>query len=57
MANYYDEQLSRMSHLMFYNGGSESKKSNYTTVMNQKEGADGRVYGIVAEGTKYYIKS
>ena len=57
MANYYDEQLSHISHLMFYNGGSESKKSNYTSVMNQKEGADGRVYGIVAEGTKYYIKS
>lgn len=57
MANYYDEQLSRMSHLMFYNSDNESKKGNYTTVMNMKEGADGRVYGIVAEGTKYYVKS
>ena len=42
---------------MDYGMKNESKKSQYTSVMNQKEGADGRVYGIVIEGTKYYIKS
>ncbi len=57
MANFYDEQLSHMSHLMFYNANNETKKSTYSSVMNMKEGADGRVYGIVAEGTKYYVKS
>ena len=57
MANFYDEQVAHMLHLMDYGMKNESKKSQYTSVMNQKEGADGRVYGIVAEGTKYYIKS
>ena len=57
MANFYDEQISHMKHLMDYGMKNESKKSQYTSVMNQKEGADGRIYGIVAEGTKYYIKS
>ena len=42
---------------MDYGMKNESKKSQYKSVMNQKEGADGRVYGIVSEGTKYYIKS
>lgn len=57
MANIYDEQLAHMLHLMDYGAKNESKKSQYTSVMNMKEGADGRVYGIVAEGTKYYVKS
>lgn len=57
MANYYDEQISHMNHLMFYGSKNESKKSQVNSVMNQKEGADGRIYGIVAEGTKYYVKS
>ena len=57
MANFYDDQLDYMRHLMDYGMKNESKKSQYTSVMNQKEGADGRVYGIVIEGTKYYIKS
>ena len=58
MANTYDEQLSHMSHLMFYGTGNESKKNNNnSSVMGIKEGADGRMYGIVSEGTKYYIKS
>ena len=57
MANYYDEQVARMQQLINYGVKNESKKSQYTSVMNQKEGADGRIYGIVAEGTKYYIKS
>ena len=57
MANFYDEQISHMKHLMDYGMKNESKKSQYSSVMNMKEGADGRVYGIVAEGTKYYVKS
>ena len=46
-----------MLHLINYGMKNESKKPQYESVMNQKEGADGRVYGIVMEGTKYYIKS
>ena len=58
MANIFDEQLSRMSQLMFYGSGKDSNKNNaVSSVMNLKEGADGKVYGIVSEGTKYYIKS
>lgn len=57
MANYYDEQITRMNQLINYGSKNESKKSQNTSVLNQKEGADGKVYGIVAEGTKYYIKS
>ena len=57
MANFYDDQLEHMRHLMDYGMKNESKKPQYTSVMNIKDGADGRVYGIVAEGTKYYIKS
>ena len=57
MANFYDDQLDYMRHLMDYGMKNESKKPQYTSVMNMKEGADGRVYGIVAEGTKYYVKS
>ena len=57
MANYYDEQISHMKHLMDYGMKNESKKSQNSSVLNQKEGADGMVYGIVSEGTKYYIKS
>lgn len=50
------EQLSRMKSLMNYGLKTENKQS-YSTVEYQKVGADGNVYGIVREGTKYYIKS
>ena len=58
MANLYDEQVSHMEHLMFYGSkNEETKKSSSSIVENIKEGADGKMYGIVYEGTKYYIKS
>ena len=52
-----NEQISRMKALMGYGLQTESKKAPYSSVENQKLGADGNVYGIVREGTKYYIKS
>ena len=52
-----NEQISRMKALMGYGLQTESKKAPYSSVENQKTGADGNVYGIVREGTKYYIKS
>ena len=51
-----NETLNRMKALMGY-GLNESKKTPYSSVENQKLGADGKVYGIVREGTSYYIKS
>ena len=51
-----NEQLSRMKSLMSYGLKTESKQA-YSSVEYQKVGADGNVYGIVREGTKYYIKS
>lgn len=51
-----NETLSRMKALMGY-GLNENKKQAYSSVEYQKVGADGNVYGIVREGTKYYIKS
>ena len=50
----YDEQLNRMLFLM------EDKKSEKKPVGNLEyhaNGADGKVYGILKEGTKYYIKT
>lgn len=51
-----NEQISRMKALMGYGLQTESK-TPYSAVENQKLGADGKMYGIVREGTKYYIKS
>ena len=52
-----NDQLNRMKSLMNYGLQNESKQAPYSTVEYQKLGADGKVYGIVREGTKYYIKS
>ena len=50
-----DEQLLRMKSLMKY-GINENKQPEYSTVEYTKAGADGKLYGIVREGTEYYIK-
>lgn len=49
------EQFNRMKQLMNY-GLNESKKQPYTGVEYTKVAADGKLYGIVREGTKFYIK-
>ena len=49
-----NSQLIRMRNLMKY-GIDESKKTPYTGVEYEKENG-GKLYGIVREGTKYYIK-
>lgn len=54
MANKFDKQLERMEYLMGYRmPTNESKNSN---VSYSAEAADGKRYGIIKEGTKYYIK-
>lgn len=51
----FDDKLNRMKAMMNYGLKTESN-NQYKTVEYQREGADGKVYGIVREGTKYYIK-
>ena len=48
-------QFDRMKQLMNY-GLNENKKQPYTGVEYSKLGADNKLYGIVREGTKFYIK-
>lgn len=48
--------LDRMKSLMNYGLTNESKANPYSAIEYQKLGADGKMYGIVREGTKYYIK-
>lgn len=50
-----NSQLIRMRNLMKY-GIDESKKTPYTGVEYEKENG-GKLYGIVREGAKYYIKT
>lgn len=50
-----NEQVQRMKSLMNY-GLTESKQPEYSNVEYTKVAADGKLYGIVREGTKYYIK-
>ena len=49
-----DEQIARMKGLMTYGMVTESKR---TPVKDSIEGPDGKVYAIIREGAKYYIKS
>ena len=52
--NNFNDQLSRMKAMMSY--GTNDKKESHKAVEYHREGADGKMYGIVREGTKYYIK-
>lgn len=53
--NDVTSQLNRMKQLMKF-GLNEGKKQSYNGLEYEREGADGKMYGIVREGTKYYIK-
>ena len=50
-----NEQLSRMKSLMNYGLQTESKQPQYSSVEYKKLAADGKTYGIVREGTKFFI--
>ena len=54
--NNVNEQISRMKAMMTYGLKTENKSNQYSGIEYQREGADGKLYGIVREGTKYYIK-
>ena len=51
------DQISRMKTLMGYGLQTESKNTTYASIEHQRVGADGNVYGIIREGSKYYIKT
>ena len=53
--NKFENQISRMKAMMNYGLQTESK-NQYSSVEYQRAGADGKMYGIVREGTKFYIK-
>ena len=48
------DELKRIKEMMHY--GLNESKPKYSSVEYSKQAADGKVYGIVREGTKYYIK-
>lgn len=54
--NNVNDQISRMKAMMTYGLKTENKSNQYSGIEYQREGADGKLYGIVREGTKYYIK-
>ena len=54
--NDVNSQITRMKALMTF-GINEGKNVAYTGVEYEKVGADGKLYGIVREGSKYYIKT
>lgn len=52
-----NEQINRMKAMMTYGLQTEDKnKKQYSCVEYQRVGADGKMYGVVREGTKFYIK-
>lgn len=58
MSKDYTKELETMQRLINY-GMNESKKTTHNTsgiVEYSQVGADGQTYGILKEGTKYYVK-
>jgi hypothetical protein len=56
MTNNVENPIDRMKAMMKYGLQTEGKKNQYSGVEYSKVGADNKTYGIVREGTKYYIK-
>ena len=52
----FDEQMSRMKGLMNYGVVSENTNNGNGAIEYTAEAADGKIYGIVREGTKFFIK-
>lgn len=54
MSNY-EKSIDRCKQLMEYNNRPDTK-SEYKGIEFSKKGADGKIYAIIREGSKYYIK-
>ena len=52
----FSNKIERMKTMMNYGLKTENKNTQYSSVEYQKVGADGKNYGIVREGAKFYIK-
>lgn len=52
----FNDQMSRMKNLMNYGVVSENTNNGNHSIEFTAEAADGKIYGIVREGTKFYIK-
>ena len=50
----FEDQVARMNFLMEY---KTPEKKTLSNIEYHANGADGKVYGIIKEGTKYYIKT
>ena len=50
------DKLSRMKAMMAYGLQTENKNCQYCSVEQSKVAADGKMYGVVREGVKYYLK-
>lgn len=57
MSKDYTKELEKMQHLMSF-GMNESKNTNNSNgiIEYSQMGADGKTYGIIREGTKYFVK-
>lgn len=54
--NIYDSQLDRMRELIGFGVKEPTLRENISSIERKAEGADGKVYGIIREGKKFYIK-
>lgn len=52
-----NRELGRIREMMTYGLNEGKKNTPFSDVEYSRVGADGKLYGIVREGTKYYIKS
>lgn len=51
-----DDSLDRMKNLMDYGKLDENKQYNDKSLEHSTEGADGKIYGIIREGSNYFIE-
>ena len=56
MNNIVSDDIARMVHLYSYKSNTSSSDKPSSVVEYHEVGADGKTYGILKEGTKYYIK-
>lgn len=56
MATILEAQLENMQRLMNYGYEGKKKVNESSTVEYHEKGADGKTYGIIREGAKYYVK-
>lgn len=56
MSNIVSDNIARMVHLYSYKSNTSTSSNPQSVVEYHKVAPDGKTYGILKEGTKYYIK-